>query len=281
MRTLSLLVLPSLVALSLLPRVAAAADQADGASGAAKSEKSDAKPASLLAAIGSPAARIKRTEGFAVDLIYSVPKDTQGSWVNMAVDPQGRLIVSDQYGELYRVTVPALGAAAAECQIEPIDVAIGEAHGLLWAFDSLYVVVNKGKTFETGLYRVRDTNGDDRLDSVEQLRKIIGGGEHGPHGIILAPDGKSLYIVAGNNTHLPELRGSLVPRVWGEDNLLPRMVDGGGFMTGEKAPVDGSAASARTARSGSSWRWVFAIRSTSPSITTASCSRTTPTWSGT
>ena len=27
-----------------------------------------------------------------------------------------------------------------------------------------------------------------------------------------------------------------MPRVWGEDNLLPRMVDGSGFMTGEKAP---------------------------------------------
>ena len=34
----------------------------------------------------------------------------------------------------------------------------------------------------------------------------------------------------------PGVDGSLVPRVWGEDNLLPRMVDGAGFMTSEKAP---------------------------------------------
>ena len=27
-----------------------------------------------------------------------------------------------------------------------------------------------------------------------------------------------------------------MPRVWGEDNLLPRMVDGSGFMADEKAP---------------------------------------------
>src|SRR5207244_658424 len=109
-------------------------------------------------------------------------------------------------------------------KIELIDAPIGEAHGLLWAFDSLYVVVNKGKLYETGLYRVTDTDGDDRLDKVEQLRKLQGSGEHGPHAVILAPDGKSIYLVAGNNTRLPELSGSLVPRVWGEDNLLPHMV---------------------------------------------------------
>ena len=54
--------------------------------------------------------------------------------------------------------------------------------------------------------------------------------------MILAPDGKSLYVVAGNATRLTEIDGSLVPRTWGEDNLIERMVDGAGFMTDEKAP---------------------------------------------
>ena len=58
----------------------------------------------------SPAARIKAPKGFQVDLIYSVPQATQGSWVNMTVDPKGRLIVSDQYGKLYRVTLPPIGS---------------------------------------------------------------------------------------------------------------------------------------------------------------------------
>ena len=184
----------------------------------------------------NPAARIKAPKGFKVELLYSVPRETQGSWVNMTVDPKGRLIVSDQYGKLYRVTPPPIGGKAEAIKVEPIDVAIGEAHGLLWAFDSLYVVVNRGRKYDSGLYRVRDTDGDDRLDKVELLRKLDGGGEHGPHAVILAPDGKSLYVVAGNATNLPETSGSLVPRVWGEDNLLPRMVDGSGFMTDEKAP---------------------------------------------
>ncbi len=182
-----------------------------------------------------PAARIKVPKGFIVELIYNVPKATQGSWVNMTVDPKGRLIVSDQYGKLYRVTVPPAGVKG-ELQVEPIDVAIGEAHGLLWAFDSLYVVVNRGNTYDSGLYRVRDTDNDDKLDAVELLRKIEGGGEHGPHGIVLSPDGSSLYVVAGNATRLVDLDSSLVPRTWGEDNLIKRMVDGSGFMTDERAP---------------------------------------------
>jgi len=184
----------------------------------------------------SPADRIKAPKGFQVDLIYSVPQETQGSWVNMTVDPKGRLIVSDQYGKLYRVALPSVGGPARAINVEAIDVPIGEAQGLLWAFDSLYVVVNRGRKYDSGLYRVRDTDGDDRLDNVELLRKLDGGGEHGPHAVILAPDGKSLYVVAGNATALTAIDGSLVPRVWGEDNLLPRMVDGAGFMTDEKAP---------------------------------------------
>jgi putative heme-binding domain-containing protein len=184
----------------------------------------------------TPIDRLKVPKGFQVELIYTVPREAQGSWVNLAVDPKGRIITSDQYGKLYRVTPPAIGAPASSIKVEPIPVEIGEAQGLLWAFDSLYVVVNAAGKYKSGLYRVKDTDGDDVLDKVETLRNLQGNGEHGPHAVVLSPDGKSLYVVAGNGTRLPELSGSLVPRVWGEDNLLPRMVDGRGFMTDEKAP---------------------------------------------
>jgi putative heme-binding domain-containing protein len=184
----------------------------------------------------TPIDRLKVPKGFQVELIYTVPRETQGSWVNLTVDPKGRIITSDQYGKLYRVTPPAIGAPATTIKVEPIPVEIGEAQGLLWAFDSLYVVVNASGKYASGLYRVKDTNGDDVLDTVETLRKLQGNGEHGPHAVVLAPDGKSLYVVAGNATKLPEISGSLVPQTWGEDNLLPRMVDGRGFMTDEKAP---------------------------------------------
>ncbi len=185
----------------------------------------------------TPAESLKVLKDFKAELLYSVPKEKQGSWVNLCVDPKGRLIVSDQYGSLYRVTPPPLGSKGA-VKIETIDLPIGEAQGLLWAFDSLYVVVNKGAKYESGLYRVRDTDGDDRLDKVELLRKIPNGaGEHGAHAVLMSPDGKSLTVVCGDSAPVMNpLAGSRVPRVWGEDHLLPRMPDGNGFMRGVLGP---------------------------------------------
>jgi putative heme-binding domain-containing protein len=184
----------------------------------------------------TPAESLKIAKGFKAELLYSVPKDREGSWVNLCVDPKGRLIVSDQYGGMFRVTPPPVGGAPGETRVEKIPAAIGEAQGLLWAFDSLYVVVNKGAKYDSGLYRVRSSNHDDVLDEVTLLRKLNGGGEHGPHAVVLAPDGQSLYIICGNNTKLTDLAGSRVPRIWGEDHILPRMPDGRGFMRGVLAP---------------------------------------------
>ncbi|HEV3202862.1 MAG TPA: c-type cytochrome, partial [Gemmataceae bacterium] len=184
----------------------------------------------------TPAASLKVLKDFKAELLYSVPKDTQGSWVNMCVDPRGRLIVSDQYGPLYRVEPPPLGGKAKDTKVEKINLPIGEAHGLLWAFDSLYVVVNKGQKYESGLYRIKAGKDGDQLEEVKLLRKINGGGEHGPHAVVLAPDGKALYILCGNATQMMNLSRSRVPRFWGEDHLLPRMPDGQGFMRGVLGP---------------------------------------------
>jgi putative heme-binding domain-containing protein len=181
----------------------------------------------------TPVERIRVKAGFKVELLYSVPREKQGSWVSLCVDGKGRLIASDQDGKLYRITV---GAAAADTRVEPLDVAIGMAHGLLWAFDSLYVMVNGSAAKGSGLYRVRDTDGDDKFDEVKLLRNLKGGGEHGPHGIVLSPDGKSLTVVCGNHTDLPPFEATRVPKVWQEDQLLPRMPDGHGHARDRMAP---------------------------------------------
>lgn len=183
----------------------------------------------------TPVDQLKIAKGFKVELLYSVPKEEEGSWVSMCTDPKGRLIVCDQYGGLYRVTPPPIGTPG-EIGLEKLEVELGDAQGLLWAFDSLYVVVNSSGKHKSGVYRVRDTDGDDKLDSVEHLRELNGGGEHGPHAILPTPDGKSLYVVCGNQTKLTEIEQSLVPRIWSEDHLLPRMPDGRGFMAGVLAP---------------------------------------------
>ena len=59
---------------------------------------------------------------------------------------------------------PGAAPPTAETKVEKIPADIGEAQGLLWAFDSLYVMVN-GKKHPSGLYRVRSSKGDDTLNS--------------------------------------------------------------------------------------------------------------------
>jgi putative heme-binding domain-containing protein len=178
---------------------------------------------------------LKIAKDFKVELLYTVPKDVQGSWVNLCADPKGRLIVSDQYGGLFRVTPPPIGSKD-EIKIEKINVDIGEAQGLLWAFDSLYVVVNKTGKYTSGVYRVFDKDGDDQLDTLQTLRTFEGSsGEHGPHAVLLTQDKKSLYIVCGNKTAPTIVNASRVPVLVDEDLLLPRPY-GRGFMKGTRAP---------------------------------------------
>src|SRR5439155_26671473 len=111
----------------------------------------DAKPAPPKAKLREPTAtavdKLIIAKGFKVELLYSVPKDREGSWVSMCTDPKGRLIVSDQYGGLFRVTPPAIGGKAEDTKVEKLPIDLGEAQGLLWAFDSLYVVVNRGAKY--------------------------------------------------------------------------------------------------------------------------------------
>ncbi len=175
---------------------------------------------------------LKVAEGFQADLLYTVPEE-QGSWVSITTDPQGRLITSSQYGGLYRVTLPT---AESEIKIEPINVKIGRAQGLLCAFDSLYVVAHKGDGMPAGFFRVKDKDGDDQFDDVELLRELDGANEHGPHAVILGPDKKSLYLCAGNMTKIPNPELSRVPRHWGEDQVIPRLPDANGHASDKMAP---------------------------------------------
>ena len=193
----------------------------------------ESKPAALTAAV--PRNVFQLLDGFQVEEMYTVPKNEQGSWVAITFDDKGRLIASDQGNKgLYRITLPKIGSDAAT-RVERLNVKMTSAHGLLYAFDSLYVSVNGGPG--SGFYRLRDTNGDDQFDEVKKLKSLRGGGEHGPHSLRLSKDGKSIYVIAGNHTDLPaELSGSRIPTNWSEDLLLPRQWDARGHAKGKLAP---------------------------------------------
>ena len=102
----------------------------------------------------TPIESISVKKGFEVELLFTVPKDKLGSWVNLCLDDKNRIIASDQFGGLYRFKAPAKGKTLKESDIEKVPAKIRAANGLLWAFDSLYVAVNDyEKKMESGSRR--------------------------------------------------------------------------------------------------------------------------------
>src|SRR6266545_838593 len=192
-----------------------------------------------------PAESLKVADGFKVELLRSA-QPGEGSWVSMTVDAKGRLIISPQGKEpMLRVTLDKDGKIA---KMENIDLPVSGAMGLLYAFDSLYVNGQGPDGYH--LYRLRDTDGDDKFDKLELLRRWQGSGdksnepekwkggtgEHGAHGIVLGPD-QHLYIVCGNFVDVPaDLAPTSRHKNYADDVLLPRMEDGNGFGAGRKPP---------------------------------------------
>ncbi|MCA8990923.1 MAG: DUF1080 domain-containing protein [Planctomycetaceae bacterium] len=195
--------------------------------------------------------------GFQVEKLFTVPKEEFGSWVNITTDPKGRIIASDQGDKgLYRIT-PASGDK--ETVVEKLPLNITSAQGLLFAFDALYISVNGGPG--SGLYRSKYDVNADTFGDVEKLHSFQGGGEHGPHALRLSPDGKRIYVIAGNHTDppfqpifdgepqtmggaretvrtatLPEGMTSHMLPNWDEDLLLTRQWDANGHARGKLAP---------------------------------------------
>lgn len=187
--------------------------------------------------------KLKLQSGFNAEHLYSPGENEQGSWVAMTFDDKGRMIACDQYGSLYRLTIPPVGSdtSKVKLKVEKLDIKIagdtnkikiGFAQGLLYAFNSLYVMVNDegdtSLTRKSGLYRVQDTNNDDQFDQITLLKRLEGDGEHGPHSIVLSPDKKSLYVIAGNFTKIPKMDNYQGADNWKIDNILPLIRDPNG-----------------------------------------------------
>ncbi len=199
--------------------------------------------------------KLKLPAGFQAEHLYSPADNDQGSWVAMTFDNKGRMITADQYGALYRLELPLAGdttkpkvekliigsAADQSTDTTTLKIGMGFAQGLLYAFNSLYVMVNHNsdKNFDknTGMYRLQDTDGDDQFDKITLIKSLAGEpGEHGPHSIILSPDKKSIYIAAGNHVDVPDMETYRLPPIWKEDNLFPQIKDPRGHANNREAP---------------------------------------------
>ncbi|TWU28326.1 family 16 glycoside hydrolase [Bythopirellula polymerisocia] len=172
--------------------------------------------------------------GFQVEKVFEVPP-SMGSWVSLTKDDRGRLIASDQQDAGLFLITPGKPGTSEQAQVQKLPVELSGAQGLVWAFDALYAVVNGSSGY--GLHRLTDSDSDGLIDYDEYLLKIPGKGEHGPHAVVLSPDGRSLYLACGNHTMVPpEIVDSRMPMNWGEDLLLPRQLDARGHAAGILAP---------------------------------------------
>jgi putative heme-binding domain-containing protein len=195
---------------------------------------------SLVSARGEAAKpeALETLPGYKVELIRTANPATEGSWISIARDPKGRLLLGAEKKEpISRLTIKDGQVAQAEI----LKIPLGEVMGMLCAFDSLYVN-GRGNAPDGhevfGLWRCRSTHGDDTYDKVELLREWKGGGgDHGAHGILLNPDKKHLNIVCGNFVDVPEDVLPTSPhRNYADDLVLPRAEDGNGFGAGRKPP---------------------------------------------
>jgi putative heme-binding domain-containing protein len=195
---------------------------------------------SLLPALGEAAKpeALETLPNFKVELIRTADPATEGSWISIAKDPQGRLLLGAEKKEpISRLTIKD----GKVVQAEILKIPLSEAMGMLFAFDSFYIN-GQGHAPDGrpvfGLFRCRSTKGDGDYDQVEFLREWKGGsGDHGAHAILLNPDKKHLNVVCGNFTDVPaDALPSSPHRNYADDLALPRAEDSNGFGAGRKPP---------------------------------------------
>ncbi|MDB5310882.1 MAG: heme-binding protein [Gemmataceae bacterium] len=167
--------------------------------------------------------------GFQVELLHISDPGTEGSWINLATEKPGKLIIGGQGGQpILRVTIKDGKVDG----IEKLNIPITEAMGFLYAYGSLYVNGSGPKGY--GLYRCKE--GADGKFDVQPLKIFGSGGEHGAHGLALGKDGK-IYVMNGNHTKVPDGLAPNPPyRDYQEDHVLPRQWDGNGHAAGIYAP---------------------------------------------
>ena len=145
---------------------------------------------------GTDPKRFYTRPGFRLELLRSA-KSNEGSWVGLTFDPKGRLIVAREDKGLLRFTLDR--KTQRPVRVETINTTLRECRGLLFAHGALYAHANNS----LGLYRLRDTNGDDRFDEVKLLRRTPGGKGHGRNDLALGPDGK-IYAIHGDSVETPK-----------------------------------------------------------------------------
>lgn len=145
------------------------------------------------ATAGTDPASFQLTSGFEIELLRSAEKD-EDSWVSMAVDSQGRVIIGKEKVGLLRLTLNEAGSVD---QVETVNDTMQECRGLLFIGDDLYVNANNSKA----IYRLPATAGD-LFGEPELIYQSSGGAGHGRNDLTLGSNGK-IYSIQGDSVDLP------------------------------------------------------------------------------
>lgn len=176
---------------------------------------------SAAAEDATPVSSISVQDGFEVELLRSA-QEGEDSWVSMTFDDRGRILMGLDGKGVARVEIPEDGG---ETTFEIVQNSFNHCRGVLYAHDSLYV----SATNDGGLYRLRDTTGDDQFDDVQLLKSLDYRSRygHGANQLVLGPD-NMIYMAVGNDVSFPEGASANSPyRVPQNDWLVPNPHDAG------------------------------------------------------
>lgn len=165
----------------------------------------------------------------------AAPPERSGSIVAFTFDSFGRpVIAKEKKHPVLLLDVNQDGLFETE---RILTRRVNTLQGMWFDGRTLYAVGNNEEG-QCGLYRLEDRNGDDEMDSIEQLSRFERSmGEHGPHDIRRGPDGAPTVLL-GNHTGVPMESIDLLSPLHGlrEWQVLERYMDARGHAAGIMAP---------------------------------------------
>ena len=132
--------------------------------------------------------------GYQLEMLYRATA-AHGSWVSMAFNPRGDLVIAKEKRGLLRLKIADNNRVSGMLA----ENTLLECRGLLFAHGALYANANNSKA----LYRLRDTTNNGRFDEVTELMKTTGSVGHGRNDLALGPDGR-LFGIHGDSVKLPD-----------------------------------------------------------------------------
>ena len=149
-------------------------------------------------------ARFSPLKDFSIERLRSARPD-EGSWIGLTFDPKGRLIISRDDHGLLRLSLDDLNAAP-----EHLAKSLKRCRGLAWLGNVLFANAEGSRT----LYRLQDTNNDDRFDVIESVMETPGNiGDHGRNDLIAGPAG-FIYSIHGEGVKMADPLRTAVPATY-------------------------------------------------------------------